>query len=1439
MKKSVKRVLSILLLLTMLLGVLPMNVFASDNSDEEYDWQGKWIWTSDTPSIGQWVNLRKTFTLNEVPSSVEARISIDSRYWMWINGEMAVYEGQLKGGPDKNSWYYDAVDIASYLKEGENTIAILACYWGYNSGSTTSTGNPGLIFDAVFPSGALTGGATRLISDNTWRVQKDPAYETAPERKNKRPDSPDVKYNANKAKEGWEQTGFDDSSWTFATVKTLSATDPRKTLVERSIPQWKVGEEVVKYDASSLQVKSVTEFGRLSLPSTYTVTAEVKSLSSSAIGVAVCVNESDKGSFYMPQIQGWNKNIKPHKCTNGSFNTNITLQDANPTKVSLSSKMTVTIEVTNTTITTYVNGTKAGTYTDASLPRAGYSVGFRAAGSEELAVYSMKVTDSTGNLLWEDGISEAKAGDEITDFKKINGEDPELREDADGTTYMRVKGTVYAGEQTVKPGADKIYSFYNRTNIQGAPYLKVRSTTGGETIHITSDATTHEGGEAVSHYYVTKAGEQEWEAFSWTNGYRIDFRMPASVEVIELGWRESSYNTEHTGHVNTDNTLMNQLYQEAYDTLLVTMRDIYMDCPDRERTQWWGDAVLEMQQAAYAMDEDARYLYKKLLTQAIGWTRDFDGSLSGYPTNVSHSEFSTQCLAGVHSLWQYYLYYGETDILETCYPAFLDFLKLWQITDTGFLYHRGGTSSWIDWCGNVDASISDHCWYYIAAVNLKNVAELLDKPQADIDFLEGRIDLIKDNFDTMFWDEEKGAYYSAVSNGKPDDRAQAMAVYSGLADPVRYPNLLQILKTTKNSSPYNEKYVLEALYMMGYAEEAIERTLDRYGVMLEDDHPTLWEDFSSSKLDGNGEGKTATRNHAWSGGPLSLMYMYNAGITSTGAGFETFRVRPQLGSLNNITAKTETIYGLIEVSATKNSLGVTVPTGTTAEICVPRLDGATTISLGGVVVYDNGKVTENLPEGIYYTGEDTDYVKFTVPAGEYTFTMAEDTADAGSSHSFIVSSYGNGTVKVNGVTVNGTYTYEGAGEVNVTMTPADGSRVAQTAGSFNEIIYSENVVSRTVTLNGDATLYVMFDEPLDQKHNITITDLSKDTSTTSSLKGMFYAYRVYVNGKEVFIRNYVREDMLSIPYMATVEDGETVTVEVRPVDERNYDVYLGDEKGQLSNKMTITMTSDIKLNIVVSEKSNVKKIKIQSMTSNSELPSSSSLHTAAGYDGSRVSNWQKASAYSSKGYSSNTPDEPITLTLDLGSIQRINQVSLFPRNDFEAIAGGSRCFPKDFTISVSDNDKNYATVYTVTDAENPNMKQQTYNFDDIEARYVKITVTKLGEPDLVTQYQTKYRLQFAEIEVARIISIPVINNNPTNPNKGNTDNTTTQEPDNTEETQPVETPAETTPDVVDDTPDKKKKGCGSSIGCGITAVLVSAAAACCIRKKSNGKKKDD
>ena len=88
--------------------------------------QGKTITLPGLPAgeQNQWLAFRKDFSIDKVPSQAPARIAVDSKYWLWINGKMVVFEGQLKRGPARGESYFDEVDIAPFLTVEEDGTLI-------------------------------------------------------------------------------------------------------------------------------------------------------------------------------------------------------------------------------------------------------------------------------------------------------------------------------------------------------------------------------------------------------------------------------------------------------------------------------------------------------------------------------------------------------------------------------------------------------------------------------------------------------------------------------------------------------------------------------------------------------------------------------------------------------------------------------------------------------------------------------------------------------------------------------------------------------------------------------------------------------------------------------------------------------------------------------------------------------------------------------------------------------------------------------------------------------------------------------------------------------------------------------------------------------------------------------------------------------------------
>ena len=120
-----------------------------------------------TDAPNQWIAFRKDVRLDAVPASVPARIAVDSKYWLWVNGRLVVFEGGLKRGPNPQDSYFDETDLAPYLRKGDNQVALLLWYFGKDGFSHLGSGQPQMWFDAP------------ALGDAPWMCRVHPAYGTA------------------------------------------------------------------------------------------------------------------------------------------------------------------------------------------------------------------------------------------------------------------------------------------------------------------------------------------------------------------------------------------------------------------------------------------------------------------------------------------------------------------------------------------------------------------------------------------------------------------------------------------------------------------------------------------------------------------------------------------------------------------------------------------------------------------------------------------------------------------------------------------------------------------------------------------------------------------------------------------------------------------------------------------------------------------------------------------------------------------------------------------------------------------------------------------------------------------------------------------------------------------------------------------------------------
>ena len=509
-----------------------------------------------------------------------------------------------------------------------------------------------------------------------------------------------------------------------------------------------------------------------------------------------------------------------------------------------------------------------------------------------------------------------------------------------------------------------VWTCYLPVNEQFTPWLDVSNATGGQIITIVPDSVAVTGSPGDE--YVTAAGRQSFEFPNWISGNLVQFTVPAGVTVYGLQFRPHLADTQRDGSFSCDDPFFNTLWDKAANTLGVNMQDTWGE--SRERANWIGDTSLILGQAPYAYDPLVELISRKCLLDLVHWQRPDQTLFAPAPANDKELPVQVLAAVGQYGVMRYYRNTGDLALLQQCYPAIKEYLlNVWQTNSTGLVIHRDGQWDWEDWGNNIDEPLLDNTWYLLALDAAAEMAPLVGQPGDAASYLS-RAQGIRNQFNASFW--TASGYRSPTNTSFTDERGNAMAVLAGLSSPSQAPVLRSVLMTNQNCSPYMEKYVLEALFELGYPDDALARMRSRYSAMVGNSVTTLWELFPA----------TGGFNHGWSSGPLGLLDEDVAGITPTSPGCATFDVRPALGTtLNCANANVPSPYGMISISAARDDmfyrLSVRVPPGSSGQAFQPLNGGllsgaALSIDGGATAVMDDTAS----PSEICVTGGDATLV---------------------------------------------------------------------------------------------------------------------------------------------------------------------------------------------------------------------------------------------------------------------------------------------------------------------------------------------------------------------------------------------------------------------------------------------------------------------------------
>lgn len=184
-----------------------LTVQSKDVPDEPHHWSAKWIAMQGSPGTEYGIYyFRKNVSLSAKPSSFKVHVSADNRYKLYVNGKLVAL-GPARG--DNYSWNYETVDLAPYLKQGDNAVAALV----FNESEFRPVAQ--ISFRTAFMLQGVSEAGDMINTNKSWKCINEKAYQPYPgwfPIAASKGETVDM----NQLVQGWKTAGFDDSKWAMA-----------------------------------------------------------------------------------------------------------------------------------------------------------------------------------------------------------------------------------------------------------------------------------------------------------------------------------------------------------------------------------------------------------------------------------------------------------------------------------------------------------------------------------------------------------------------------------------------------------------------------------------------------------------------------------------------------------------------------------------------------------------------------------------------------------------------------------------------------------------------------------------------------------------------------------------------------------------------------------------------------------------------------------------------------------------------------------------------------------------------------------------------------------------------------------------------------------------------------------------------------------------------
>lgn len=428
--------------------------------------------------------------------------------------------------------------------------------------------------------------------------------------------------------------------------------------------------------------------------------------------------------------------------------------------------------------------------------------------------------------------------------------------------------------------------------------------------------------------YITKKGINCFTSLKRRAGRYIFLTLRnvySPIKIYNVKLIESTYPVDYKGFFICSDQKLNKIWDISARTLKLCMEDVFTDCPLYEQTLWVGDLRNE---ALFAYPTFGAYdLAKRSIKLAAE-------SLGRYPIIGAQVPSSWDCLLPAWSflwgisVWEYYWYTGDEPFLRQMWDYTIKNLKGAEslINERGLF--SGPFWNMFDWTGIDDEhkTVMHNSMLLVGAIDAAlKCADVIEDENHKLWLTKFRNDLCKSI--NCLWDSHHGVYPDSVHDDGTVSKSvcQHTSFISLLYDIVEEDNVKSVisnmLKPPANmvqvGSPFAMMYLYESLEKAGFADDIITSIYAKYQIMLDAGATTVWESFPSGKVSDemskNGF-NVRSRCHGWSAAPLYFLTRIILGIKQLEPGAAAFEISPRLNALSWAKGTIATIHGPITVA---------------------------------------------------------------------------------------------------------------------------------------------------------------------------------------------------------------------------------------------------------------------------------------------------------------------------------------------------------------------------------------------------------------------------------------------------------------------------------------------------------------------------------------------